>query len=193
MTDTQNKELINIEYYSLTFAQKIDKAFLYGSLRATNKLLQDPEFDPSNFDSFAICTASEYGHVRVVDRLLQDSRIDPSIYNNYALVLAAMNGHLAVIERLLQDSRVNISELHYGEVHNSISINQFSDKSLSILANTLKFPFKHNSYIIDWEPRLLEYIRDFNSMIDERTVYSNNNTNGIHRDIWEYVVKSYLE
>jgi hypothetical protein len=182
----------NISYDALTVAQKIDKAFLYGSLRATNKLLVDPEFDPSNCDSFAICTASEYGHIRVVDRLLQDSRIDPSIYNNYALTLAAMNGHSTVVEKLIQDSRVTPSELHYGEVHNNISINQFSDKTLSVLVRVLKFPFERDSYIIEWEPRLLEYIHNFNNMITERTVYSNNNSNGIHRDIWKYVVESYL-
>lgn len=159
----------------MTFKQKTDKAFIYGSLRATNKLLLDPYFGPFGLDKYAICTASEYGHLRVVNRLLQDPRVDPSVYANMAISMAVWNGHIAVVERLLQDPRVDPSD--------NMSIDQFSDRSLFILVNALKYPFPKNSYISEWEPRLLEYVRDFRIMIEERTTY----------DIWKYIISMYLE
>jgi hypothetical protein len=107
--------------------------------------------------------------------------------------MASVNGHIEVVELLLQDHRVDPNELHNEVIPpGGITVNQFSDQSLFILVRAFTFPINVNSFIIDWEPRLLEYSREFNAMIHELTVYNTINSTGIHSDIWRYVVNSYM-
>lgn len=81
-----------------------------GDLDEVNRLLEDPNVDPS---VEAIIRASENGYLDVVNRLLEDFRVDPSARGNEALQRANFDGYLEVVKRLLKDSRVDSSGVWY--------------------------------------------------------------------------------
>ena len=67
-----------------------------------DRLLCDPDVDPSVDDSVAVCFTSGNGHASVVRRLLRDERVNPSTYGSHALRIACRNGHVEVARILLQ-------------------------------------------------------------------------------------------
>jgi hypothetical protein len=148
-------------------------------------LLQDPQVDPSAICNFAIKMASSSGHLEVVTLLLQDPRVDPSAQYNFAIKIASEHGHPAVFTLLLQDPRVDVHTLD----PNKISLLTIE----RIISMNLTLPFPAYSTIKHLESTVREQRQEFIDIIDERTVYNNTNTSGIHREVWKYVVSKYLE
>jgi ankyrin repeat protein len=157
-----------------------------GHLEIVTLLLQDPRVDPSDDNNYAIRWASRNGHLAVVERLLQDSRVDPSADNNYAIRWASRNGRLEIVERLLQDKRVDVHMLDPKKINILSSIER-------IIAMDLALPFPAYSKLKHFESAVREQRQEFIDIVDERTVYNNTNTRGIHREVWKYIVSKYLE
>jgi hypothetical protein len=163
----------------------IQAASIKSHLAVVERLLQDPRVDPSANYNRAMQWASFSGCLEVVERLLQDPRVDPSARNNIALQVAASNGCLAVVERLLQDPRVDVHKFDT----NKICFLPIK----TIIALNLELPFPADSSIKHLESDVREQRQEFIDIIAERTVYNNTDTSGIHREVWKYVVSTYLK
>jgi hypothetical protein len=170
----------------------IQNASVRGHLAVVERLLQDPRVDPSAQNNGAIQLASINGHLAVVERLLQDERVDPSDDNNHAIQLASHHGHLAVVERLLQDERVDPNAFH--KLYHRIDVEEFSEKSLMILAAKLSKDFPADSGIMNWKPRIDKYREELFAIADDLTVVLDEtlDNSGLQRYVWEMVYK-YLE
>jgi ankyrin repeat protein len=155
----------------------------HGSLEVVKRLLQDPRIDPSDYDNYAIQIASANGNSAVVKILLQDPRVNPSARDNWAIQIASSYGRVAVVTLLLQDPRVDVHKLNPIELL-TIKI---------IISMNLVLPFPTYSKIKHFESAVREQRQEFIDIIDERTVYNNTDTHGIHREVWKYVVSPYLE
>jgi hypothetical protein len=165
--------------------QELIYASMKGLAAVVNLLLQDPRVDPSVRDNEAIIYASKYDNSAVVALLLQDPRVDPSAQNNCAIRWTSIYGYLAIFNMLIHDPRVDVHTLDPCDVH-FLSIER-------ILSMDLALPFPADSMIKHLESSIREQRQEFIDIIDERTVYNNTDTHGIHREVWKYVVSPYLE
>jgi hypothetical protein len=205
---------------------ELHRASYHGNVEEVERLLQDPNVDPSENNNSAIQYASDNGHLAVVERLLQDHRVDPSSLNNDAIQCAASSGHLAIVERLLQDDRVDPSDddnwtIRYvfifghlaiverllqdprvdpNALHNlhrhciGFNVEEFSEKSLMILAAKLSTDFPEGSEIIHWKPRIDKYREELFAIAGDLTVVLDEtlDNSGLQRNVWEMVYE-YLE
>jgi ankyrin repeat protein len=89
-------------------------ACINGMATVVERLLQEPDVDPSQNFSFAFCEASRLGHARVVKCLLADGRADPTANGSEALRHAIQNEHVAILKLLLKDGRADPGEAEGG-------------------------------------------------------------------------------
>jgi hypothetical protein len=89
--------------------QEFKDAVRANDVEAVQRLLQDPNVDPTADKSHALLWASYQGFTDVVRVLLQDPRVDPSVREQIALSYASEYGRLPVVQMLLQDPRVDPS------------------------------------------------------------------------------------
>ena len=83
-------------------------------LSILERLLKNPDFDPSIDNNKAIILAAEFGRTDLVKLLLEDSRVNPAANYNDAIFRAAAEGWLDIVKLLLQDNRVDPSDRKNG-------------------------------------------------------------------------------
>jgi hypothetical protein len=167
----------------------IQRASCLGHLEIVNLLLQDERVDPSDNQNWAIQYASHNGYPAVVERLLQDKRVDPSTHNNLAIKFAYQQSKLAIFERLLQDERVDPNIIQTKNTR--LKIEEFSEKSVSILAAKLVFIGGKFQPIIHWKPRIDKYREELFAIAGDLTVVLDEtlDNSGLQRYVWEMVYK----
>jgi hypothetical protein len=89
-------------------------ACINGRATVVERLLQEPDVDPSQKFSFAFCEASRLGHLRIVKCLLADGRADPTANGAEALRHVIQNEHVGILKLLLDDGRADPGEAEGG-------------------------------------------------------------------------------
>lgn len=69
----------------------------YGDLEAVKRLLNDPEVNPADPNSYPMGWAAYHGYTKIVELLLRDERIDPTSRNSYAIRWAVDGGKMDTV------------------------------------------------------------------------------------------------